>query len=136
MNRRIFFYLAAAAFAFAALYHLAAILLPSFGRVAYAVNYPVFRHVVFIAVDFTFAALFLLRPNWLVWPYLVLYAQVLNGHGLAALKLWRFERRVDWISILTVAGMTLGLALLIIDRRRRTNRADSDYAVSSTRQRQ
>jgi hypothetical protein len=52
----------AAGFALAALYHLAALTIPAFAKMAYPPLYPSLRHVVFVIVDSLGAFLFLVRP--------------------------------------------------------------------------
>jgi hypothetical protein len=70
----------------------------------------------FIVVNTTFAALFLRRPIWLIWPYALLVLQIYQGHGLGAWTLWRRETQIDWVSVMTVLAATLGLVLVIADR--------------------
>ncbi len=111
------FRLAAAASFFAALYHLTAIAVPAFGAMAYPATYPFWRHLFFIVINICFGALFLRRPTWLIWPYVLLVLQIYNGHGVEAWRLWQRESRIDWVSVITVVGATLGLALVIAERR-------------------
>lgn len=117
--RQLAFHLAAAACAFAAAFHLAAMAVPAFSGMAYPASYPLWRHVGFFIVDASFAWLFLLRPRWLFAPYVVLTLQVVNGHGRAARSLWRDAGKADWISIVSVIGVVLGLGLLTLDWRDR-----------------
>ena len=111
------FKLAAAGSFFAALYHLTAIAIPTFGAMAYPPTYPLWRHLIFIVIDTAFGALFLRRPTWLIWPYALLVLQIYNGHGVGAWTMWQREGRIDWVSVITVVGATLGLVLLIADRK-------------------
>ena len=104
-----------AAFVGAALYHLAALLIPQFGRLAYSPDYPRWRHLVFILLDLLFAKLLLMRPKWLVWPLAALTLQVLLGHALPAWELWKQQQRIDWISIVVVAGVLAAFALITTD---------------------
>ncbi len=113
---RIVFRLLAAGFALAALYHLAALAIPAFGRIAYPPTYPTLRHITFVIVDSMAAFLFLLRPGWFIWPYLVLTVQVLRGHGVRGWRTWVQKHQVNWIDAITVFGALLGLALLVLDR--------------------
>jgi len=106
----------AAGFALAALYHLAALAIPGFARVAYAPTYPPLRHVTFVTVDSLGAWLFLLRPRWLIWPYLLLTLQVMQGHGVRAWQTLVHEHQINWIDAITVLGILLGLITLLIDR--------------------
>ena len=109
----------AAGFAVAALYHLAALGIPAFAKIAYPPMYPTLRHVTFVIVDSLGALFFLLRPRWFIWPYLVLTLQVLQGHGVRAWQTWVQEHQLNWIDAITVLGIVLGLILLLIDRAQR-----------------
>src|SRR5690348_17922895 len=109
--------LLAAGFAVAALYHVAALVIPAFARLAYPPGYPGLRHIVFVAIDAALASLFLSRPRWLIWPYTILTVQVLQGHGVRLWQTWEQARGIQWIDAITVCGTLLGLALLVADRR-------------------
>ena len=115
--RPIRFVVLAAGFAGAALYHLAALTIPAFAKTAYAPSYPWWRHIVFIAIDVLVANLVLVRPGWLIWLYLVLTVQVIQGHGTRAWRTLFQQHRVNWIDAFTVLGVLFGLAVLYIDRR-------------------
>ena len=91
-------------------------MVPEFAAVAYPQSYPMWRHAVFIIINTTFAAWFLQRPSWLIWPYAILVLQIFNGHGIDAWTLWLHERRIDWPSVVSVLGSMLGLWLLLVDR--------------------
>ena len=78
--------------------------------------YPPLRHVTFVIVDGLGAFLFLSRPRWFIWPYLVLTLQVLQGHGVRAWQTWVQEHQLNWIDAITVSGILLGLTLLLLDR--------------------
>jgi hypothetical protein len=106
----------AAGFALAALYHVAALSSPAFAKAAYAPTYPTLRHVTFVAVDILGAILFLRRPRWLIWPYLILTLQVLQGHGVRGWQTLVREHQINWIDAVTVSCVLLGLILLLIDR--------------------
>jgi hypothetical protein len=118
MRHRLF-RLAAAALSFASLYHLAAITVPEFGAMAYPPTYPFWRHVVLIVINTSFAALFLRRAVWLIWPYALLVLEIYRGHGVDAWTVWHREARIDWVSVITVIAATFGLVLLLVDRRAR-----------------
>ena len=109
----------AAGFAVAALYHLAALAIPAFANIAYPPMYPPLRHVAFVIADVLGASLFLSRPRWFLWPYLVLTLQVLQGHGVRAWRTWTLERRINWIDAITVLVVLFGLILLLLDRAQR-----------------
>jgi hypothetical protein len=109
----------AAGFALAALYHVTALAIPAFAKIAYPPTYPPLRHVTFAIVDSLGAFLFLTRPRWLIWPYMVLTLQVLQGHGVRAWQTWVHEHWLNWIDAITVLGILLGLILLLLDRAQR-----------------
>jgi hypothetical protein len=85
----------AAGFATAALYHLAALTIPAFAKIAYAPTYPPLRHIIFILVDGAAAYLMLLRPRWFIWLYLALTAQVIRGRGGRAWQTGSQHRGID-----------------------------------------
>jgi len=63
---------ASVVFVAASLYHVAALALPSFVRMAYPPEYPEWRHVAFAILNLGFAWLFAVRSRWLLWPFLAL----------------------------------------------------------------
>jgi hypothetical protein len=113
--RRMLFGLASAGSAVATTVHAIALFLPAFDVVGYAPLYPAWRHVVFIVIDGSLVWLLLRRPAWLVWPFGVLTIQEFSGHGRDAWEAWHQQGRVDWISAVSVAGVSAILALLIAD---------------------
>ena len=116
----ILFRLMAVGCAAVAFYHLAALAIPAFDKIAYSPGYPPLRHVTFVIVDSFVAFLFLLRPRWFIWPYLALTAQVLRGHGVRGWQTWVHQHQLNWIDTITVLGTVLGLILLLLDRTSRT----------------
>lgn len=103
----------AAAFLVAAIYHLAASLIPRFGDAAYSDAYPLWRHALFIAVNVSAAWLLLKRIRWAVWVVALVTAQIYYGHGRYAWNSWVRDSRIEWIDLLTTLGATLLLILLI-----------------------
>ena len=122
LSRDAAFRLAAVIAASAAVYHATALTVPAFAKIAYPLDYPALRHVIFITINGSLVWLFLWRPIWLVWPYAVLTAQVIQSHGGAAWMLWQTQRRIDWISVLAVVAVPLCLLLLALDWRERVAR--------------
>jgi len=110
------FRLMAVIFVLAVLYHAAALSIPAFAKAAYPATYPPLRHVAFIIVNSLAAFLFLRRPRWFIWPYLVLTAQVLQGHGVRLRQTWVDARQINWIDVIVVSGVLLGLVLLLRER--------------------
>jgi hypothetical protein len=132
---RVLFSLLAAGFAAAALYHLAALTIPAFAKMAYSPSYPQLRHIVFVFVDILAASLFLWRPRWFIWPYLALTIQILQGHGVHGWQSLHYKHQLDWIDVITVFGALLGLILLLFDRiagKRRELRLDLHLAKTSS----
>jgi hypothetical protein len=110
----------AAAFLVAAIYHLAAVLIPTFGAYAYPPTYPLWRHLVFIAINVAFSWLLLARVRWVIWPMALLTLQVYNGHGRHAWETWQLASRIQWIDVLTTIGASVFLLLLIAVRHSET----------------
>jgi hypothetical protein len=106
----------AAVFLAAAIYHLAAVLIPRFGDYAYPAIYPLWRHLLFIAIDLIFSWLLLAHVRWVIWPMALLTLQIYNGHGRYAWMAWSHESRIQWIDVLTVIGATVLLLLLVAVR--------------------
>ncbi len=115
--RVIGFRIAAFGAAAAAAIHLTALTVPVFARSVYVPGYPPWRHALFVLIDGTLAWLLVRRPRWLLWPYLVLTAQVMLGHGVSAWHSWTASGRVAWLDAAAVSGVLLLLVLLVADRR-------------------
>ena len=111
------FRILAAGFAGAALYHLAARAIPTFARAAYAPTYPLWRHIVFIVINVLAGYFMLLRPRWFFWIFAVFVVQVLQGHGVRLWRTWVDLHRIQWVDLVTVSGVLLGLLLLYRDKR-------------------
>ncbi len=107
--------LAAASFG-AGLYHLAALVSPAFARIASVPWYPVWRHLVFIAINFGVAFLMLRRPRWFLWVYLILTVQVLQGHGVRLWRTWFGLHEIQWVDVAVVGFVLVGCGLLYLDR--------------------
>ena len=112
-------------FGLAALYHAAALSIPAFAKAAYPATYPPLRHVAFAIVNSLAAFLFLKRPRWFIWLYLVLTAQVLQGHGVRLWRTWVDEHQINRIDVMVIAGVLLGLALLLQERIGKRHRESS-----------
>jgi hypothetical protein len=115
------FRLMAVIFGLAVLYHAAALSIPAFAKAAYPATYQPLRHVAFIIVNSVPAFLFLKRPRWFIWPYLVLTAQVLQGHGVRLWHTWVDAHQINWIDVIVVSGVLLGLVLLLQERKDKGN---------------
>jgi peptidoglycan/LPS O-acetylase OafA/YrhL len=112
-------------FGLAVLYHAAALSIPAFTKAAYPATYPPLRHVAFIMVNSLAAFLFLKRPRWLIWPYMVLTAQVLQGHGVRLRQTWVDAHKINWIDVIVVCGVLLGLVLLLQERKEKRNKTSA-----------
>ena len=69
-------------------------LIPAFGETAYPATYPLWRHVLFIIINVTFAWLLVRQKRWVVWPFALLTLQIYNGHGRAAWIAWSRDSRL------------------------------------------
>ncbi len=112
-------------FVLAVLYHAAALSIPGFAKAAYPATYPPLRHVAFVIVNSLAAFLFLKRPRWFIWPYLVLTAQVLQGHGVRLWQTWVDAHQINWIDVIVVSGVLLGLVLLLRERIDQRNKSSA-----------
>jgi hypothetical protein len=113
-----------------AIYHSVAFFYPAIGKVAYGAayfsGYPARRHLFWAVTFASLTGLLLWRPRWLIWPYLILVAQQLNGHGGA---IWRHWVQDGFISRGDMGALTselLILLLLILDWRARRSRTKQD----------
>ena len=77
---------------------------------------PAWRHLMFIGINITFAALFIHRPRWLVWPMALLTIQILSGHGVDAWHAWVDRHEIAWIHVATALFSVGALALLCVNR--------------------
>jgi hypothetical protein len=102
-----------------ALYHATALISPPFGRWAYPSTYPVWRHLMFVGINITFAVCFIRRPRWLVWPMALLTIHILSGHGVDAWRAWVDRGEIEWIHVATVLFSVGVLALVFVDRQPR-----------------
>jgi hypothetical protein len=99
------------------MYHVAAVLIPSFATYAYPYGYPLWRHALFITINVSVAWLFLKRSQWVIWLVALMTLQIYNGHGRYAWMVWSRESRIAWIDLLTVIGATMLLLLLLAVRK-------------------
>jgi hypothetical protein len=110
---RLAFWIIAAAFALAALFHVAALVAPSIAEPS-----PPWRHLLFAATNVAVAVGMVRRPRLFVVAFALLTVQQVVSHGAYAWTLWASEGRVDWASAVVLASMPAVLALLIFDARR------------------
>jgi hypothetical protein len=110
MSREALFRIFAVLFAGAAVYHAVAFFAPASG-----IGGAHWRHALFIAIDVLCAGFILRRPRWFVWAFGLLTLDTLWSHGSHALKLWRVDGRLDWLSFAVLVVVPWALALLIRD---------------------
>jgi hypothetical protein len=94
----------------AALYHL----LGALGFLPNSVS-PVWRHVLFVAIDMVGIWYFQKRPAWLFPAYVALVVQQTLTHGQQAIEQWRTLGTLDLISIIDLAALYIGLVALCVD---------------------
>jgi hypothetical protein len=113
-GRVFLFRLLAVGSAIAAIYHLAG----AFGILP-GNHSPVWRHVLFVAIDVIIVWYLLNRPLWMFPLYVILFVQQAVSHGSHIIKLWHQQHSVDYISVVDLAALSTGLVLLTIDLRDR-----------------
>jgi MYXO-CTERM domain-containing protein len=107
----------AAFFVVGAAFHVVALVRPAVGDPS-----PPWRHALFVLINLAVALGLRRRPRGFAFGFALLTAQQLWSHGLTAALVWSDERRLDWASVLVVAGMPIVLALLVVDVRARRRR--------------
>jgi hypothetical protein len=110
----VFYWLSAGAL-IAAAYHGAGF----FGMLANKA-YPHWRHGLFVGIDLVLACYLLRRPIWGLPVFLILAVQQTGSHGGHLIRSWTELGQFDWISIIDLTGIYLGLALLVLDARNRS----------------
>ena len=106
------FWIFGAGFGLGALFHLAALIDPTFGEPS-----PPWRHLLFLAINLVAAVGMVRRPRGFVIAFAALCAQQIFSHGTALLTIWRSAHRIDWASVVVLTLMPVALALLIRDAR-------------------
>ena len=111
--RRVFAAIAAF-FVAGAVFHVAALVRPALGDPS-----PPWRHALFVLINVAVALGMHRRPHGFAVGFALLTAQQLWSHGATAAQVFRDEGRLDWASVVVVAGMPAVLALLLADARAR-----------------
>jgi hypothetical protein len=109
-GKRPLFWFFPAVFLVAALYHVAALVMPSLG--IGGLNW---RHGLFMAIDCAGAYLMLRRPHWFVLAYAILMVQQLWGHGAQLASQWAQTGAIHWPSLFVIIFAPCGLVLLVYD---------------------
>lgn len=119
-TRNIFFIVFALLASLAALYHVIAIIASScnFPMDIFGTDRsPIWRHALFTVIGIISIYGSLKRPRWFVWFVGVLTVQQWYSHGGYALRLWRSEHTIHWISIAVIILLPIVFGLLLADRR-------------------
>jgi hypothetical protein len=110
---RIVFALFVFVFIGAALFHAAAIVMPTLGA-----SSPAWRHALFSLINGVCAYGFVRRPRWFVLAFGVLVVQQLWSHGNEAWSVWHGFHQIDWVSLAVTLVMPFALGLLLRETRR------------------
>ena len=78
---------------------------------------PAWRHAAFVTVNIAAARGLKRRGKVFFAGFTVLAFQQIYSHGTYAWRVWNLERRVDWASILVLAGMPLLWVMLFQERK-------------------
>lgn len=99
--------LLAVGFGAAALYHLVAIVEPSFAEPS-----PTWRHALFVVVNGLVAAGLVRRFNYFPHAFSLLTVQQLISHGSYGWQVWTEQHRLDWASVIVLVAMPAVAAML------------------------
>lgn len=91
----------------AACYHVAGLFVALNGS-------PLWRHVLFIAIDVGCAIGFLKRPPWFTWLFGALAVQQCASHGSALLRTWSNGHRISWLDGLVVFFVLFATICLVL----------------------
>ena len=100
----------AAAFAFTACFHLAAVFVPGLDPTA-----PAWRHLLFVGINVACIAGLLTRPPLFIPPFALLVVQQIASHGRSFSSSLGPGERIDFPSLAVVLVMPTTLVLLVID---------------------
>ena len=110
---RIFFFIAPA-FVAGALFHLAALVLPSLAEPV-----PNWHHLLFVAVNLALAVLVLRRPRGFVLFFAAYMVQQYVEHLPRCIDVWEQQQRFDWPGFLPLVFVPFVFGLLLRDARTR-----------------
>jgi hypothetical protein len=97
--------------------------------VARSVEGVIWRHWLFVGIDIIVAGYFVRRPLWVLPIFAILVIQQTVSHGARAIRIWQDSARLDWLSIVDLAGLFLAFALLIIDARARLAKREQQKSI-------
>ena len=93
---------------FAGIYHLVGVF--------YKINEsPVWRHVIFAAINIFCVYGFLKRPKYFVYFVAILLVQQFYSHGSYIINLWLEKGQIHWISVFDLLLLSIALFCLIDD---------------------
>ena len=93
-------------FLMGSIYHVIAVLIPGFGEPS-----PTWRHALFFSVGLLMTALaFKKRKAFKVFLF-ILSMQQIYSHGSYLIEVWKLENRIDYWSVITLAGFPLMMAM-------------------------
>jgi uncharacterized membrane protein len=91
---------------------------------------PAWRHALFIAIDLVLAWYLLRRPLWMFPLFVLLFIQQAVSHGRHAIDLYRSRHVIDYISLVDLAALSIGLVLLTLDARNRLRNRPTHNALA------
>ena len=93
---------------FAGIYHLVGVF--------YKINEsPVWRHVIFAAINIFCVYGFLKRPKYFIYFVAILLVQQFYSHGSYIINLWLEKGQIHWISVFDLLLLSIALFCLIDD---------------------
>jgi hypothetical protein len=80
---------------------------------------PLWRHLLFVAVNLFCVYGILRRPAYFTWLFGALLVQQYYSHGRYLIKLWSEQHRVHWLSVAVLTLLPLVLLCLVDDYKAR-----------------
>ncbi len=78
---------------------------------------PVYRHLIFVFINLIGVYGFSKRPKYFIYFYCLLIIQQYYSHGQFLLKIWHSYHHVNWISLIVLILLPVGLIAMIDDCR-------------------
>lgn len=108
--RTVLFKVFAALFFCVAIYHLVSVFYKTDDS-------PVWRHLLFVAINLFCVYGFLKRPAYFVYFVALLLVQQYYSHGTHLVNFWIEKRRIDWPDVLVLLLLPVSLICLTEDRK-------------------
>ena len=109
-NRTAFLYALAFLVLMAGVYH--------FIGLFYKINdAPIWRHVLFVLVDFYCVYGLLKRPKYFVYFFLIMTIQQYYSHGFQLIENWNAAHKIHWVSLFILVLFPIGLWFLYIEQK-------------------